>query len=339
MDAPAPTADMVSADGVRAAARRLAGKAVRTPLLENAVLNERAGGRILLKAETLQHYGSFKFRGAYNLIAQLTPEQRKAGVLAWSSGNHAQGVAYAATLMGATAVIVMPEDAPAVKIRNVRALGAEIITYDRYTQDREAIGAEIMAARGLSLAPPYDHPHTIEGQGTAALEAFEDACEKRLALDAFIVCCGGGGLTAGCATILEAVSPKTQVWIAEPEGYDETWASIRDGVRRRADPSRRTICDSLAAPTPGKLTLPIMERLVRGGMTLTEEEVRQAMVFAHGTLKLAVEPGGAVALAAILSGKFDAKGKTVALTLSGGNVDAALFAAILEGRPLGKVSA
>ncbi|MCK5749583.1 MAG: threonine/serine dehydratase [Oricola sp.] len=330
--------DPVSAEGVRAAAQRLAGNAVRTPLLENAVLNERAGGRILLKAETLQHYGSFKFRGAYNLIAQLSPEQRRAGVLAWSSGNHAQGVAYAAKLMGVKAVILMPEDAPSVKMRNVRSLGAEILTYDRYTQDREAIGGEIMAERGLSLAPPYDHPHTIEGQGTAALETVEDASARGLSLDAFIVCCGGGGFTAGCATILEEISPQTEVWIAEPEGYDETWASIRDGERRRADPSRRTICDALASPTPGRLTLPIMQRLVRGGITLTEDEVCKAMLFAHETLKLTVEPGGAVALAAVLSGKFDTKGKTVALTLSGGNVDAALFAAILEGRPLGKSS-
>ena len=336
MDAPVLTADMVSADGVRAAAARLKGKAVRTPLLENAVLNERAGGRILLKAETLQHYGSFKFRGAYNLISQLTPEQRTAGVLAWSSGNHAQGVAYAAKLMGVSAVIVMPEDAPAVKIRNVRALGAEIVTYDRYRENREEIGGRIIAERGLSLAPPYDHPHTIEGQGTAALEAYEDAAARGLSLDAFIVCCGGGGLTAGCATMLEDVSPQTEIWIGEPEGFDETWASIRDGECRRADPAQHTLCDALASPTPGALTLPIMERLVRGGVTLTEEDVRQAIIFAHQTLKLVVEPGGSVALAAVLSGKFDAKGKTVALTLSGGNVDAALFAAILEGRPAPK---
>lgn len=333
MDAPVLTADMVSADGVRAAALRLAGNAVRTPLLENAVLNERAGGRILIKAETLQHYGSFKFRGAYNLIAQLSPQERKAGVLAWSSGNHAQGVAYAAKLMGVKAVILMPADAPGIKMRNVRALGAEVVTYDRYTEDREAIGADIVAERGLSLAPPYDHPHTMEGQGTVALEAFEDAAASGLSLDAFIVCCGGGGLTAGCATLLKDVSPRTEVWIAEPEGFDETWASIKDGVRRRADPSRRTICDSLAAPTPGRLTLPIMERLVRGGVTVAEEDVRRAMVFAFETLKLVVEPGGAAALAAVLSGKFSAKGKTVALTLSGGNVDPSLFASILENRP------
>ncbi|PQA89764.1 pyridoxal-5'-phosphate-dependent protein [Marinicaulis flavus] len=325
---------MVSADGVRAAADRIAGKAVRTPLLENAILNDRAGGRILLKPEMLQHYGSFKFRGAYNLISQLSPEQRKAGVLAWSSGNHAQGVAYAAKLMGVKATILMPEDAPAIKLRNVRALGAEIITYDRYTEDREEVGGKIMAERGLALAPPFDHPHTIEGQGTAALEVYEDAKARGLTLEAFITCCGGGGLTAGSAVILEDVSPGTKVWIAEPEGFDETWASIRDGARCRADVSQHTICDALASPTPGKLTLPIMERLVCGGVALTEDEVRDAMVFAHQTLKLTVEPGGAVALAAILSGKFEAKGKIVALTLSGGNVDAGLFAAVLENRPI-----
>ena len=196
-----------------------------------------------------------------------------------------------------------------------------------------------MVERGLVLAPPFDHPHTIEGQGTAALEVFEDATARGMALDAFITCCGGGGLTAGCATILADVSPQTEVWIAEPEGFDESWASIRDGVRHFADAARQTLCDALATPTPGKLTLPIMQRLVRGGVTLDEDEVRRAMIFAHQNLKLTVEPGGAVALAAVLSGKFDARGKTVGLTLSGGNVDAAVFAAILEGRTVSGSSA
>ena len=186
----------------------------------------------------------------------------------------------------------------------------------------------------MILAPSFDHPHIIEGQGTAALETYEDATALGLSLDAFITCCGGGGLTAGCATILEDVSPKTEVWIAEPEGFDETWASIRDGVLHRADVKRKTICDAIATPSPGRLTLPVMERLVRGGLTVTEDDVRRAMIFAYERLKLVVEPGGAAALAGLLSGQFDAMGKTVALTLSGGNVDATLFAAILEGRPI-----
>ncbi|MEZ5891825.1 MAG: threonine/serine dehydratase [Parvularculaceae bacterium] len=324
-----PADTTITADGVRAAAARLKGKAVRTPLIENAALNAQTGGRILLKAETLQHYGSFKFRGAYNLISQLSDDERRRGVLAWSSGNHAQGVAYAAKLLGVKATIVMPADAPSIKTDNVRALGAEVIAYDRYTDDREEIGRKIMEERGLSLAPPYDHPQTMEGQGTVALETLEDAGAP---IDAFVVCCGGGGLTSGCATLLADMSPATKVFIAEPEGYDETWASIRDGERRRADVSRRTICDSLASPTPGRLTLPIMSRLVRGGASLTEAEIGEAMRFAFRELKLVVEPGGAAALAAVLAGKIDAKGKTVALTLSGGNVDPALFAAILERR-------
>lgn len=323
----------VSAMGVRQAAQRLKGKAVRTPLVENDALNEIAGGRVLVKAEVLQHYGSFKLRGAYNLISQLTDAERARGILAWSSGNHAQGIAYAARMMGAKATIIMPKDAPAVKVRNVRALGAEIVSYDRYTEDREAIADRMIAERGMVLAPSYDHPQIIEGQGTLALETFEDARDRGVALDAFIVCCGGGGLTSGCATILEEVSPQTDVWIAEPEGFDETWASIQTGVRQRADITRRTICDAIATPSPGRLTFPIMQRLVRGGVTLTEADVRQAMIFAFERLKLVVEPGGAVALASVLSRKFDGRGKTTAVTLSGGNVDAALFNAVLSGDP------
>jgi len=320
----------VTADGVRRAAERLRGRAIRTPLLENEFLNERAGGRILLKAEVLQHCGSFKFRGAFNRISQLTKEERICGVLAWSSGNHGQGVARAARHFGIPAVIVMPADAPALKAEKVRAYGGEIITYDRYGQDREEIGRLIAQERGMALAPSYDHIDIIEGQGTVALEAAEDAAAMGLSLDAFIICCGGGGLTSGCATILEAISPKTEVWIAEPEGFDETWASIRDGERRYADITKTTICDAIATPTPGNITLPIMQRLVRGGLSISEREVSAAIVFAFKYLKFVLEPGGAVALAAILAGKFDARGRTVGLTLSGGNIDPLLFATILE---------
>lgn len=322
----------VTAEGVRAAARRIAGRAVRTPLIENDFLNETVGGRVLVKAEVLQHCGSFKFRGAYNRISQLSEEERRRGVLAWSSGNHAQGVAYAAKLLGVKATIVMPADAPAIKTEKVRAFGAEIVAYDRYRDDREAIGVKIMEERGLSLAPPYDHPDTIEGQGTLGLETIEDARALGAELDAFIICCGGGGLASGCALIAEDMAPGAEIWIAEPEGFDESWASIRDGERRRADVSRKTICDALAAPTPGRLTLPIMQRLVRGGAAVTEDEVGAAMLFAFKHLKLVVEPGGAAALAAVLAGKVDGRRKTTALTLSGGNVDPALYASILAGK-------
>lgn len=318
-----------SAAGVRRAAARLEGLALRTPLLESDVLNERVGGRVLMKAEILQHCGSFKFRGAYNMISQLSAEQKQRGVLAWSSGNHAQGVARAARLFGAPATIVMPKDAPSLKVEKVRYYGADIIEYDRYTEDREAVARPLAAERGMTIAPSYDHVDIIEGQGTVALEAAEEAAALGAAIDVFVVCCGGGGLTAGCALILEEVSPKTQVFIAEPEGYDEAWASIRAGRRLAADVARRTICDAIATPSPGALTFPIMQRLVRGGVALSEDEVGAAMAYAFKYLKLVLEPGGAVALAAVLSGKVDAAGRTVCVTLSGGNVDAPLFSTIL----------
>ncbi len=322
--------DAPSAAAVRDAAARLDGWAVKTPLIENAQLNERAGGRVLIKAETLQHFGSFKFRGAMNLLAQLTVDERRRGVLAWSSGNHAQGVAYAAKLLGAPACIVMPADAPRIKIDQVRALGAEIVFYDRYTEDREAIGRAIAANRGLTIAPPYDHPQIMAGQGTVALEAFEQAAAAGAHLDAFVACCGGGGLAAGCATILSEISPETEVWVAEPAFYDDTGVSLRTGARARADLSKRTICDAIATPTPGELTLPILQRHARGGVAVSDEEVVSAMAFAFRALKLVVEPGGAVALAAVLGGKIQTNHRTVAITLSGANVDPTLFATILE---------
>lgn len=319
-----------SAAGVRAAAQRLSGRAVKTPLLENAQLNERVGGRVLLKAETLQHFGSFKFRGAMNLLLQLTDEDRRRGVLAWSSGNHAQGVAYAAKMLGAPATIIMPSDAPRIKIDQVRALGAETIFYDRYTEDREAIGRAIAKERELAIAPPFDHPQIMEGQGTVALEAVEQAASAGARLDAFVVCCGGGGLAAGCATILSEISPETEVWIAEPEFYDETGVSLRTGERAKADLSKRTICDAIATPAPGALTLPVLRRYARGGVAVSDDEVARAMAFAFRALKLVVEPGGAAALAAVLFGQVQTAGRTTGLTLSGGNVDPMLFATILE---------
>ncbi len=326
----------VSADGVRRAAERIGGHIIQTPVLENDLLNERTGGRIFLKAEVLQHCGSFKLRGAFNRISSLPPEVRARGVVAWSSGNHAQGVARAAKAFKIPATIVMPADAPAVKVMAVRRYGAEIITYDRYTEDREAIARSIAAEGKKALVPSYDHVDVIEGQGTLALETLQSCKQIGVALDAFIVCCGGGGLTAGCATILEDLSPNTEIWIAEPEHYDETWASIRNGQRQYADISRRTIFDALASPTPGEITLSVMRRLVRGGVTITESEATEAIAFAFDHLKLILEPGGAVALAAVLSGKFDAVGKNVGITLSGGNIDHALFIRLISEREKNK---
>ncbi len=324
-----PSADrLISAAGVRAAAQRLAGHIVRTPLIENDRLNEIAGGRVLLKAEALQRGGSFKLRGAYNLISQLPPEAQTRGVVAWSSGNHATGVAIAAKAFDCPAVIVMPSDAPAVKVDNVRALDAEIVWYDRYSEDREEIGTAISEERGMTLVPSYDHPDIIEGQGTVALETVEQAGPATI--DRYVICCGGGGLTAGCSTILEEISPDTEIWIAEPEDFDEAWASVKAGERLTADPAKKTICDAIATPTPGRLTFPILRRRVSGGATVTEHEVRRAMAFGFRRLKLVLEPGGAAALAAVLAGKIPTSGATTAVTLSGGNVDPTLFASILR---------
>ncbi|HNR77503.1 MAG TPA: threonine/serine dehydratase [Parvularculaceae bacterium] len=318
-----------TAAGVRAAAESIRNAAILTPLLENEWLNELAGGRVLMKAETLQHGGSFKFRGAMTRLSRLTPAERERGVLAWSSGNHAQGVARAAKLFGMRAVIVMPKDAPALKVAQVKAYGGEIVFFDRYSEDREEIGRRIAADQGLALAPSYDHKDIIEGQGTLALEAVEQAAARGASIDAFLICCGGGGMTSGCATILEEISPATEIYIAEPEGYDESWASIEAGRKLTADISKKTICDALATPSPGDLTFAIMRRRVKGGFTLSDAEVAETVAWAFKYLKLVLEPGGAVALAAVHHKKFRPEGRTVALTLSGGNVDPALYAEIL----------
>ncbi|NWG72174.1 MAG: threonine/serine dehydratase [Parvularculaceae bacterium] len=316
--------------GVLAAADRLKGRALVTPLLENAELNALVGGRILLKAEILQHCGSFKFRGAYNRLSRLSPDERRRGVLAWSSGNHAQGVARAGKMLGAPAVIVMPKDAPAIKAERVRADGAEIIAYDRYTDDREIIGRRIAAERGLALAPSFDDVDIIEGQGTLAVEAVAQARDLGAEFDRFVIPCGGGGMTAGCALALEELTPRCETFIAEPQFYDETWGSIASGERKRADSTKPTLCDAIATPAPGDLTLPVMRRLVRGGAAVSDEDVKAAIRFAFKYLKLVVEPGGAAALAAVLAGKIDAKGRIVGVVLSGGNVDLAVFAGILS---------
>ncbi len=322
--------DTISADGVRKAAERIKGFAIRTPLIENDLLNQKTGGRILMKAEVLQHCGSFKFRGAFNRLSQLAADKSTKGVLAWSSGNHAQGVARAAHYFNIPAIIIMPANTPALKVEKVKAYGAEIITYDRYSENRETIGRPLAQDKGYALAPSYDHKDIIEGQGTLALEAVDQAKNLGAQFDDFIICCGGGGLTAGCATILKDISPTTSITIAEPTGFDEAWASIQSGDRQYADITRHTLCDAIATPTPGELTLPIMEKFVQNGITLTEEDVRSAILYAFKYLKLVLEPGGAVALAAILAGKVETKGRTIGVTLSGGNIDPDLFTRIIK---------
>ena len=314
---------------VEQAAERLAGIALRTPLLRNTFLDEKLGRRIIIKPEMLQISGSFKFRGAYNRISQLSDRERRSGVVAWSSGNHAQGVAAAARLCGVQARIVMPEDAPTIKLDNTTALGAQIVTYDRYSESREEIAYALADRDGGVIVPSFDDPHIIAGQGTTALEIFQDSAEDNMP-DALLVCCGGGGLTAGCVLATEVLSPHTTVFAIEPEGYDDHARSLASGQRESADPSRPSICDALLTPTPGELTFAINASRLGGVLVVTEEEVREAMRYAFRVLKLVVEPGGAVALAALLAGKLDPVYENVAIIMSGGNVDPTLYADTLR---------
>ena len=319
---------MITLDDVEGAARRLAGVAVRTPLIESAELNDRADGRVLLKPECLQRTGSFKIRGAYNLLSQLTPEQAKRGAVAWSSGNHAQGVACAGRLLGIRTAIVMPEDAPRAKLENTRRLGGEVITYDRYSGDREAIARAIAAERGAEIVPSYDHEHIIAGQGTVGLEIAEQSEALGAVPEQVLICCGGGGLTSGCTVALAARIPGVRVHTVEPKAFDDTARSLAAGERLAIDPAARSICDALQAHTPGRLPFEIMSQWNAPGLAVSDDEVRDAMRFAFRHLKLVVEPGGAVALAAVLSGKLPTAGRTTAVVISGGNVDFELFAEI-----------
>lgn len=307
----------------------IAAAAVRTPLIENDRLNALCGRRVLLKFEGAQRTGSFKFRGAFNRLARLNAEERAAGVVAWSSGNHAQGVADAAQLLGIAATIVMPADAPSIKLANTRALGAEVVTYDRLRESREAIATALAEQRGATLVPSFDDPFIIAGQGTVGLEIVEQVKDAGATLGQVLVCCGGGGLTAGIATAVKAQAPEVAIYTVEPAGFDDTARSLRSGVREAVAADARSICDALQAPMPGAMTFPINKALVTGGLVVTDRQVRDAMRFAFSTLKLVVEPGGAVALAALLAGRMDARGKTVGIVLSGGNVDADLFARLI----------
>lgn len=315
---------------ISAAAQRLAGQAVQTPLLENEALNRQTGGRLLIKPEVLQRTGSFKFRGAFNRLSALSPEEQARGVVAYSSGNHAQGVARAARLLGLHAAIVMPEDAPAIKRRNTEADGAEIIVYDRAKESREELGARIAQERRAVLVPSYDDPLIIAGQGTAGLEMAADCAAQEIRPDVLLACTGGGGLTAGCALALTQTFPEIAVYTCEPEGYDDHALSFWAGERVANASAPPTLCDALLPKTPGALTFAVNHKLCAGGLSVSEAEVVEAMRFAFQHLKLVVEPGGAVALAAALAGKIDLTGRTALILLSGGNVDPALFAEILS---------
>lgn len=317
-------------DGITAAAERLSGVAVRTPLLESPALNAHTGGRVLLKAEVLQRTGSFKFRGAFNFLAQIPPAARARGVVAYSSGNHAQGVAAAAKIFGVPATIVMPADAPRAKVENTRVYGADVVAYDRQTESREEIAAAIATKSGATLVPPFNHPWTIEGQGTVGLEIAAQCIEQRAIPDQVLVCCGGGGLTAGIAIALSDRVPVSKIHAVEPVGFDDAKRSLAAGQRLFNEPGAMSICDALLSPSTGDLTFSAMHAHKVTGVSVDDDQVRAAMAYAWRTLKLVLEPGGAVALAAILSGNVETKDQMIVAVLSGGNVDAALFNACIE---------
>ncbi len=324
----------ISFDDIADAARRIAGQAHRTPVMRSRTADERSGAQVFFKCENLQRMGAFKFRGAYNALAQFTPGQRQGGVIAFSSGNHAQAVALSARLLGMPSVIVMPADAPPAKLAATRGYqlgqpGSEVVLFDRYSEDREAIGRRIAAERGMTLVPPYDHPHVMAGQGTAALELIDD-CGP---LDALLVCVGGGGLISGCAVAAAQMSPGIAVWGVEPEAGNDTQQSLARGeIVRIATP--RTIADGAQTEASGRLTFPVIQRLVRGIVTVPDEALVRAMRFFAERMKLVIEPTGALAAAALFEraeGLPDLRGARVGVLVSGGNVDLARYAALLAG--------
>ncbi|MEO0568584.1 MAG: threonine/serine dehydratase [Pseudomonadota bacterium] len=317
---------MSSIEMIRAAAERLEGHARRTPMLSSPFLDEIAGRHILIKPECLQHTGSFKYRGGRSAISALPPEVRQKGVIAFSSGNHAQGVALAAKQFGVPAVIIMPADAPALKIENTRALGAEVVLYDRAGgESREALGDKLQAERDLTLIKPYDEPEVIAGQGTCGLEIAAQAAELGVETGDVLVCCGGGGLTSGIAMALEADATGLRARPVEPEGFDDVTRSLNSGHIETNNAQSGNICDAILTPSPGDITFPIMKRLCGPGIVVSEDECLRAMALAFQRLKLVAEPGGAAALAAALFHGDEIEGETVICTISGGNVDANMF--------------
>lgn len=317
-------------DMIRAAAARLEGHARVTPLLNSPFLDDIAGRRVWIKPECLQRTGSFKFRGGWSALSALDPETRARGVIAFSSGNHAQGVAHAATLHGVPSVIVMPSDAPALKIANTRSLGAEVVLYDRGSEDRDRIGAQLARERGLTLIKPFDEPEVIAGQGTTGLEIATQARTVGVENADILVCCGGGGLTSGVALAVEADAPGLRVRPVEPEGFDDVARSLRSGGIERNNQVSGSICDAIITPQPGDITFPIMQRLCGPGLVVSEDEALNAMAQAFLRLKLVAEPGGAVAFAAALCRQDQLEGEDVIVTISGGNVDPDIFARSLQ---------
>lgn len=315
---------------IRAAAERLRGNVIETPLLYSPAIDALAGRRVLIKAESLQVTGSFKARGGWAALSALDPETRARGVIAYSSGNHAQGVSRAAAAFGVPAVIVMPSDAPAAKIEGTRALGAEVRLYDRTGDSREEIGAQIADERGLTLIKPYDAAEVIAGQGTTGLEIARQAAALDVDSGDVLVCCGGGGLTSGIALALEAEAPGLRVRPVEPAGFDDVARSLASGRIERNAVATGSICDAVLTPAPGELAFPIMHRLCGPGLTVTDDEARRTVAAAARHLKLVLEPGGAVALAAALHCGDEVSGDPVIVVASGGNIDTAMLIDILQ---------
>lgn len=329
MNAPAKLPPLPTVADIEDAARQLRGVAMRTPLLESPLLNERLGGRLLVKAEPLQLTGSFKFRGAYNRVSRLNADERKRGVVAFSSGNHAQGTAYAAKISGVPAVIIMPSDAPAIKIANTRAYGAEVVLYDRYKESREEIGNRYARDRGMILVPPFDDPYIISGQGTVGLEIMAQCSERDIDPDVVLAPASGGGLVSGISLAVKSRKPDCTVYCAEPDHFDDIALSLSSGQIRSHSGEGKTFCDALMAPHPGDITFGVMSANLAGSVTATDAEVETAMATAFHYLKLVVEPGGAVALASVLNGKVPCANRTVIVVASGGNVDSALYSTII----------
>ena len=316
----------ISFADVEAAAGRLRGVAHRTPVMTSRTANEITGAQLYFKCENLQRMGAFKFRGAYNALAQFTPLQKERGAIAFSSGNHAQAIALSARLLGMPALIVMPQDAPALKIAATKGYGAEVILYDRYTQDREALGAQLADERGMTLIPPYDHPHVMAGQGTAALELVQDVG----GLDVLLVCVGGGGLISGCAVAAKHLAPDCRVIGVEPEAGNDVQQSLRTGQIVHIDVPK-TIADGAQTQASGQLTFPVIQRLVKSILTVSDAQLVATMRFVAERMKMVVEPTGCLAAAAVLEGVIDLRGQRVGVILSGGNVDLPAYAAMIGG--------
>ncbi|NVJ69542.1 MAG: threonine/serine dehydratase [Alphaproteobacteria bacterium] len=320
----------ISYQDILSAADQIKGVAVQTPLLENPALNELVGGRVFIKPENLQRVGAFKFRGAYNRLSRLSEDEKARGVVAFSSGNHAQGVAHAAQILGIKATIVMPKDAPELKLANTRGYGAEVVLYDRYNEDREAVANRVVSDSGATVVPPYNDPYIIAGQGTVGLEIAQDLQAMGIVPDQALINCGGGGLCSGAYLALYENFPDLDGYTVEPEAFDDVKRSLESGKIEGVDFGARSVCDALLTPSAGDLTFPIMHGLELKGLVISDDEALDAVAYAAIKLKLVGEPGGVASLAALLSGKVKAKGKTTVIVISGGNIEPAQLQECLD---------